>query len=158
MLVLKLKYLRCLSLHCNQRLVLLLTLFTHGEHFRITRFLIKHWTIQSKTHKKNFRTRKWKWFYWTLSLLWSMKDFLIRPSTGGICCTQQNLPPRTGSWCFTQTFFTKVEAPATLLHRPRLHLPSYLLPSSSLPPNTLSKPQENQHGEGTSWVNNCETK
>ena len=75
-----------------------------------------------------------------MSLSCSMCEFSIRPSTGGICRTRQNLPPRTGPRYFTQTFSTKVEAPAALLHHPRLHLPSYQLPSSSLQPDTRSKP------------------
>ena len=47
-----------------------------------------------------------------------MCEFFVRPSTGGICRTWQNLPPRTGPRCFTQTFCAKVEAPANRVRVP----------------------------------------
>ena len=82
-----------LSLHCNQRLVLLFKFI----HTSIIRFLFKHYQNDplKNTKKVNFAIRKWKWWNWTLSLLSSMWEFLVRPSTGGICCTRQNLPPCT---------------------------------------------------------------
>ena len=47
------------SLHCNQRLVLLLNLLL-GEYFQSKRTLIKHWSQNNQKDTKKTR-EKWKW-------------------------------------------------------------------------------------------------
>ena len=132
---------RFFSLHCNQRLVLLLKFIHTWRALSNQKIPFQALNDSLKnTQKENFQIRKWKLLNWMLFLLSWMLEFLIRPSTRGICRTRQNLPQRTGPRCFNQTFSTKVEAPSSLLHHPRLHLPSYQLPFGSRQPDTRPKP------------------
>ena len=75
--------------HCNQRLVLLLNLFTYGEHFRIRITLIKH------SKRKTIKQESESDYTVHCIALYCIVSFVSKNySTGGICCTGLNLPPR----------------------------------------------------------------